>query len=336
MNPNMTHFTTVALIVSKTTPTYFTDKMDGTQRGVLTLTIRDGPTHFTNCKCWGQIAWVQDYFGKLRIGQVVAVINAKVKAINQDQQGCSSDSSRDHRYDPSSPLSCGLVVNEGQGKVQHYEPHPADDFGHFYSIRHMLHHPLKSMTSALKLADVMARYVGPETENTVLFVDVVVVVAAVRPLRKVRRAEPAHHNYAQPIVLDCLEVVISDPSYAEGMLLTIWQEDWIGLGQLWKPLQTVLHLVDVKVSFSKYHQCPTFSHVGCTLICEDPHPPSSEATKLMEFAASLKFYSFESFALPEMMCQLPFRECSVEITPPPRMSHYIYLSFWQLRTSPRP
>ncbi|EDV34209.1 uncharacterized protein Dana_GF21091, isoform A [Drosophila ananassae] len=308
MDPTMTHFTTVALIVSKTTPTYFTDKMDGTQRGVLTLTIRDGLTQFTNCKCWGQTAWVQDYFGKLRIGQVVAIINAKVKAVDQDQQSCSSDSSRNNRYDPTSPLSCGLVVNEGQGKVQHYEPHPADDFGHFCSLGNLLHRPLKSMASALKLADVMARYVGAETESSVIFVDVVVVVAAVRPLRKVKRAEKAHHNYAQPIMLDCLEVVLSDPSHAEGMLLTIWQEDWIGRGQTWKPLQTVLHLVDVKVSFSKYHQCPTFSHVGCTLICEDPHPPSLEANNLMEFAASLKFYSFESFALPEMMCQLPFPE----------------------------
>ncbi|XP_017091495.2 protein hold'em [Drosophila bipectinata] len=307
MNSTMTNFNTVALIVSKNTPNYFTDKTDGSQRGVLTLTIRDGLFHYTNCKLWGKVAWVQDYVTRLQIGEVVLISNAKV--MDQASESSSSDASREHRYDPKSSLNCALAINEGHGSVEHYVPHVSDDFGHFYALEHMLHRPLKSMVYASKLMDVISRFVS---ENKVHFVEVVVVVAVVRPLRKVKVAD-SHHSYAQPNILDCLEVVVSDPTHPEGMLLTIWQEDWIQRGQKWKPLQTVLHLVDVKASYSMYHKFPTFSHVSCTLITEDPHPPTAEVNHMMEFAASLKFYSFENLAIPEIMCSLPYPENITEV-----------------------
>ncbi|KAH8338881.1 hypothetical protein KR074_009034 [Drosophila pseudoananassae] len=315
MNSTMTHFNTVALIVSKTTPTYFADKTDGSQRGVLTITVRDGLYHYTNCKCWGPVPWVQDYVHKLEIGKVVLICNAKITAVNQ-----AVDPTGEQRYDPKGTLIGDLSINEGYGSIKPYVPHVSEDVGHFYALEHMLHRPMKSMVNAIKLMDVLSRFV---TENKVHFVDIVVVVAVVRPLRHVR-ATGTHHTYAQPNVLDCLEVVVSDPSHPEGMLLTIWQEDWIQRGQKWKPLQTVLHLVDVKVSYSMYHKFPTFSHVSCTLITEDPHPPTAEVNKLMEFAASLKFYSFEYLAIPEIMCPLPYREYPINDASECLISHILY------------
>ncbi|KAH8287775.1 hypothetical protein KR054_012674 [Drosophila jambulina] len=290
MQPTMTHFSTVALIVSKSSPNIFYDKMSGTERGVLTLTIRDSPLHLTNCKCWGQRACVEEYSAMLRIGHVVDIVGAKVMS----NPMISSTDKQQQRYQPQGTLSCVLVVNEGSGYVVR---HDCDDSAPVLALQQLLHLPLKPLGSALKLADVRSGLIGGGGANA--FVDLLVVVAAVRPVREIKRKLPAAIGKAQD-PLHCLEAVVIDASYPEGMLLSIWQPDWISLAQRWQPRHTVLHLVDVRVSHSDYHRCPVLSHSNCTLVCEDPQAAGLDCSRLLAFAASQPVRSFEGYAHTEL------------------------------------
>ncbi|KAH8241762.1 hypothetical protein KR038_003204 [Drosophila bunnanda] len=289
MQPTMTHFSTVALIVSKSSPNIFYDKMSGTERGVLTLTIRDSPLHLTNCKCWGQRACVEEYSAMLHIGHVVDIVGAKVmshaKISSKEQQ---------QRYQPQGTLSCVLVVNEGSGYLVR---HDGDDSSPVLALQQLLHLPLKPLGSALKLADVRSGLIGGGGASA--FVDLLVVVAAIRPVREIKRKFPvASGKVLDP--LHCLEAVVIDSSYPEGMLLSIWQADWIRRAQRWQPRHTVLHLVDVRVSHSDYHRCPVLSHSNGTLICEDPHAAGVDCSRLLAFAASQPVRTFDGYAHTEL------------------------------------
>lgn len=132
------------------------------------------------------------------------------------------------------------------------------------------------------------------------FVDLLVVVAAVRPVREIKRKLPAAPGKALQDPLHCLEAVVIDPSYPEGMLLSVWQADWIRRAQNWQPRHTVLHVVDVRVSYSDYHRCPVLSHSHGTLVCEDPQTAGVDCSRLLAFAAAQPPKTFDGYAQAEL------------------------------------
>ncbi|KAH8367893.1 hypothetical protein KR084_003926 [Drosophila pseudotakahashii] len=286
MQSTMTHFSAVVLIVSKSSPNIFYDKMSGTERGVLTLTIRDSPKHLTNCKCWGQRACVDEYAAMLQIGHVVDIVGAKVMAIPKASPG-------ERRYQPQETLSCALVVNEGSGYVVRHDSN--DPAGRIRYLAQLLHHPIKPLGAVLKLSDVRS---APECPDKMItsYVNLLVVVAAVRPVRQIKRKLTSKVQDA----LQCLEVIVIDASYPEGMLLSVWQPDWIRRAQQWEPRRTVLHVVDVRVSFSDFHRCPVLSHSNCTLICEHPQAAGEDCRLLLAFAATVPLKSFDGSAQAEL------------------------------------
>ncbi|EDV47513.2 protein hold'em [Drosophila erecta] len=288
MRPTMTRFSTVALIVSKSSPNIFYDKMSGTERGVLTLTIRDSPNHLTNCKCWGQRACVDEYMAMLQIGQVVDIVGAKVMSIPVAPAG-------DQRYQPQATVSCALVVNEGSGYVVR---HDNDDSGHITILQQLLQRPIRPLGAVLKLADVRSGLGSPDKIITTN-VNLLVVVAAVRPVRQIKRKLQAPHSEVQEL-LHCLEVIVIDASYPEGMLLSVWQSDWIRRAQQWQPLRTVLHLIDVRVSYSNFHRCVVLSHTNCTLICENPQAAGEDCRLLLAFADTVPLTSFSGCPQSEL------------------------------------
>ncbi|KAH8284409.1 hypothetical protein KR018_000747 [Drosophila ironensis] len=291
MKPTMTQFSTVALIVSKSSPNIFVDRLSGAERGVLNLTVRDAVHHVTNCKCWGQRACMEEYAAMLHIGQVVEIVGARVTAHEPYSGGAQP------RYQPHSSLPFLLVVNEGSGYVvRRDDAHPEAAL----ALQQLLHRPLKPLGAALKLADFRG-----SLERASTYADLLVVVAAVRPVRDVKRKLPkTQQQLLGGDLLQCLELVVVDASYPEGMLLSMWQGDWIRRARAWRPLHTILHLVDVRVSYSEYHRCPVLAHAGCTLICEDPQAAGEECRRLREFAGSLPRCSYDGSA-PADLDNLP-------------------------------
>ncbi|XP_043949404.1 protein hold'em [Drosophila biarmipes] len=287
MQPTMTHFSTVALIVSKSSPNIFYDKLSGTERGVITLTIRDSPHDLTNCKCWGQRSCVDEYAAMLHIGHVVDIVGAKVMAIPEAPPG-------EQRYQPQETLSCALVVNEGAGYVVR---HDSDDSANIMILQQLLQRPIRPLSAVLKLSDVCTGF-GSPNKMISAYVNLLVAVAAVRPVRQIKRKLSAHSKIQE--LLQCLEVIVIDASYPEGMLFSVWQPDWIRRAQQWQPRRTVLHLVDVRVSFSDFHRCPVLSHSNCTLICEYPQAAGEDCRRLLAFAANVPLKSFDGCAQAEL------------------------------------
>ncbi|KAM8721023.1 hypothetical protein ACLKA7_006971 [Drosophila subpalustris] len=290
MQPTMTSFSTVALIIAKSEPNIFLDKLNSEKRGVINFTLRDSKRHIVNCKCWGIQACVEEYNAMLQIGDVVDVVGAKVMAITAPNS--SGGLSEHQRYQPRSTLPCALVVNEGYGYVV---KHNSDDVATLQPLRQLMHQPHKSMSTVLKLSDVRCTAPGAELRPAV-FIDLLVVVAAVRPVRELKRKVARNGNY----LMHCLELVVIDASCPDGMMFTLWHADWIRRAQYWQPGKTMLHLIDVRISHSQYYACPVLSHASCTLIYENPLPKSPDCQALLAFAATAPLKTYDLFAQTDL------------------------------------
>ncbi|KAH8396182.1 hypothetical protein KR222_004658 [Zaprionus bogoriensis] len=274
MHPTMTSFNTVALIIAKSEPNVFLDKLSSEKRGVISFTLRDSKRHIANCKCWGPQACVDEYNATLQIGDVVDIVGAKVMAITPP--GVTGLGAQ--HYQPHGTLARALVVNEGHGYVV---KHNEKDVETMQALRQLIPQPHKPLSSALKLADVRCAAPGAP-----VYIDLFVAVALLRPVRELKRKVARNGNS----LLHCLELMVIDDSCADGMLLSLWHGDWIRRAQLWQPRKTLLHLIDVRISHSQFHSCAVLSHASCTLIYENPLPQSLESQALRAFAgqATLK------------------------------------------------
>ncbi|EDW66183.2 protein hold'em [Drosophila virilis] len=302
MRPHMTSFACVALIIAKSEPNVFLDKLSSEQRGVICFTLRDTRLHIANCKCWGSKASVEEYTAMLQIGDIVDIVGAKVMAITPPNMPGLCEQQQQQRYQPRGTLSCALVVNEGHGYLV---KHNGNDASIVQPLRQLIHVPHKPLSSALKLADVRCAAPGAE-QRPAVYVDLLVAVAAVRPVRELKRKLATGVGNATRL-LHCLELVVIDISCADGMVFTIWHPDWIRRAQYWQPRKTLLHLIDVRLSHSQFYGCPVLSLASCTLIYEQPLPQSVECQALLTFAASTPLQTYDIFAQTDLE-QLPAAE----------------------------
>ncbi|EDV91960.1 GH24650 [Drosophila grimshawi] len=288
MHSTMTNFATVALIIAKSEPNVFLDKLSNEKRGVISFTLRDSKRDIANCKCWGPKASVDEYNAMLQIGDVIDVIGAKVMAIMPP----SFADIGAPRYQPRGTLPFALVINEGQGFLI---KHSSDDVAVVQPLSQLLHQSHKPTSAALKLSDV--RCVAPGAEQPpAVYIDLFVAVASLRPVRELKRKVARNGN----VLMHCLELVVIDDSYPDGMVLTLWHLDWIKRAQYWQPRKTQLHLIDVRISHSRFYGCPVLSHASCTLIYENPQPLSAESQALSTFAATAPLKTFDIFAQTDM------------------------------------
>lgn len=288
MHPTMTSFSTVALIIAKSEPNVFLDKLSSDKRGVINFTLRDSKRHIANCKCWGPKSCVDEYNAMLQIGDVVDVVGGKVMAIVPPNTSGLSE----HRYQPRGTLLRALVINEGYGYLI---KHNCDDLETLEPLRQLIHQPHKPLSSALKLSDVRCAAPGCE-QRAPVYVDLFVVVALSRPVRQLKRKVARNGN----TLLHCLEVLVIDDSCVDGMMFTLWHADWIRRAKFWQPRKTLLHLIDVRISYSQYYGCPILNHASCTLIYENPLPQSSESRALLAFAAAASVKNFDMFAQTDL------------------------------------
>ncbi|XP_068155610.1 protein hold'em [Drosophila tropicalis] len=259
------------------------DKLNGEERGVINLTLRDTQKHITNCNCWGQKQCIEEYNSMLNIGDIVDVVGAKVTSNNTQLIGAPGVQLQ--RYQPIATICCSLSVNEGHGYIVHHNP---EDATTIQRLRNLIHVPHKPIRSALKLADV--RGAGDQLRT---YVDLLVVVASVRPVREFKR-KVAHRNGS--LKLQCLEMAVIDTSCPDGMIFTIWQPEWIRRSQYWQPRKTILYLIDVRTSYSEFYGSTVLTHSSCSLIYENPQSPGDDLKNLLNFAAVTPLKSFDFLA----------------------------------------
>ncbi|XP_055692984.1 protein hold'em [Lutzomyia longipalpis] len=255
----------IAVIIVKSQPRFFDG--DEQQRGVLNMTLRDTVKDTINCTIWGTRESIMSTNENFRCGQVVNVVGARIS-----QEDASV-------YRPKTSSSYVMILSDARGKIMQY-------IGTGENFSRLLHIPLKPQGLMLSLMDVNSKGELVSAE----FVDLMVIVRMIRPLReiKTRMGKITH----------CREIIVMDRTFP-GMLLTFWGKDDNERIDQWKPLETCLHLYDVKSDYSTYYRSVILTYCSRTVILDAVRGP--EVDDLREFAANvppIERFSFECNDLP--------------------------------------
>ncbi|XP_011190881.2 protein hold'em [Zeugodacus cucurbitae] len=281
LNAELQNALITAIILTKTTPNTFLARDSSEFRGVISFTLRDSKRHIINCKVWGTKELVAEYNRKFKIYDVIDVITPSVvPTLVHDK----STLAEQVRFQPLPTVPFSLVLNEGQGRLDNSNNYR--DVCAFRELHNLRRVPHKPLCSALKLQDVRCGI--KECSAKEQFVDLLVLVAALRPVKEVRSKRSGE-------VLNCLELVVIDGSYSDGVILSIWQSDWIQRAQqYWEAMRTVLHLIEVKLNYSEFYKSTTLAFTGRTLAYENPI--GAEVDALMQFAATLATKPWDTLA----------------------------------------
>lgn len=280
LNAELKNALITAIVLTKTTPNMFLARDSHEFRGVMSFTLRDSKRHIINCKVWGTKELVTEYNRKFKIYDIIDVITPCIVPTLVYDKSTLADNVR---FEPLPTVPFLLVLNEGQGRLDNNNHRDMDVFRELHNLRRVPHKPL---CSVLKLQDV--RCGMQESSVKEQFVDLLVLVAAQRPVKEVRSKRSGE-------ALSCLELIVIDSSYSDGVILTIWQVDWIQRAQqYWEGMHTVLHLIEVKLSYSEFYKSTTLSFTGRTLAYENPI--DQEVNALMQFATTVASKPWDSLA----------------------------------------
>lgn len=247
----------VGVIIAKSEWRSVQSKFNENKKGVITFTVRDSKRHFINCIVWGTEEFIQAYDTAFKIGDVVVINKPKVSEKNQDV----------NRYNPQTTSPFQLTVNEGHSYIYREslenQPH----------LNGLISESIKSTSLALHLTDVCGD--GVQRDSETQYVDLVVTVRSVtaRTLRT-KNGEKTVRN-----------VQLMDTSM-ESIKLTLWSRSECERADKWKPLQTILHLVDVRCHLSAYEGMMVLQMVGATIIIENP-VQSSRVKALRDYIATI-------------------------------------------------
>ncbi|XP_075160546.1 meiosis specific with OB domains hold'em [Haematobia irritans] len=266
LHPEMENILIIAMVLNKTEPCIFLSKNDSQYRAVMNFTLRDSTKDIVNCTFWCSREKVEEFNDLIQIGDIVDVANPKITLVKLNND------SKQAQYQPVTSLPISLVCNEGEGYIVKHNHHL--DMERYREIKLLEHQSHKPLHSVMNLADV--RY--SDTSGGGFHTDFLIVVGLVKTPRDIR---PTKDGRARR----CCEILVFDQSLTSGMTLTIWHSDWIRRAQdTWQPMKTVLHLIDVKISYSDFYKSCILSTTSRSIIYENPI--GSETQNLQKFAES--------------------------------------------------
>ncbi|XP_046398310.1 meiosis-specific with OB domain-containing protein [Ischnura elegans] len=264
LGPGIGNAMLIAVIIAKQTPRKITSKKNpGTERAVWSFTLRDTPYDFINASYWGSVENVNSIASGLHIGDVVEVMNVKVNM----RQGNDSE----ERFQPCVTSPFQLILSENQSTVQLQRPVDEFDADMYNNLIHLLHIPTKAPSSFITIADILASETSTRTE----FVDLLVAVARVSPVKNIKTKDGRD--------IECREVTVLDQTNSN-FPIQLWEPDVIVQSGHWKPRHTVLFLADVRLAWNNFHRSMGVSICSRTIITENPD--TTEANVLREYAFS--------------------------------------------------
>ncbi|XP_076458607.1 meiosis-specific with OB domain-containing protein-like [Babylonia areolata] len=104
----------------------FSKKNGGSERYLLSFTLRDSPSFFVNVTCWGNADFISDISSNFEVGSVVKLKNVQVQAKAGDPS--------DEKFKPWTPVSFQLTVSDHQSKVESYTGWDAATYRNTLSI----------------------------------------------------------------------------------------------------------------------------------------------------------------------------------------------------------
>lgn len=174
------------------------------QRGVQTMTIRDGEQSYINCSVWGSAEFVASYNQRFQLGDILSIIRPQINCRPQNDL-----------FKPKTSSAYSLAISESGGahsEIQLVPVHVMVDI--VTGLRSLMHKPLRPLSSAMRLTDIRAGHnnnlSSAATGDLVHLVVVIVRMGEVRPFRK----RVGHYR----------DVVVADQSLVAGVHLKLWNE----------------------------------------------------------------------------------------------------------------
>ncbi|CAH2240344.1 meiosis-specific with OB domain-containing protein [Pararge aegeria] len=251
LNINFNNALIVGIIIAKNSPrTIGSKKKNGESRGVMSFTLRDSNIDTINADVWGSEYFVTTFYERFLVGDVVAISNPKICIKSGDNE----------IYRPQATSPFYLSLNEGASDMCIFD---GDTFGSYLPL---LHIPTKPCAGYCGLSEVMK--ITEQTNN--VYVDLLVVVKAVKPAKTIRTKAGTD--------MTVCTVEIMDNTTPASLILDIFDIDTIQRTEQWRPLESVLFIADVRVSWRSFAvRVQTCSR---SVVTHQPHTPEAESLRL--------------------------------------------------------
>lgn len=244
----------IGLIIAKSEKKSFISQANGTTKAVFTITLRDTKEHFINCSIWGTENYIDNCVQAYRIGDIIAVNKPSVIQKNNDNQ-----------YVPKTTSPFALQFSEGKGLLYR------ESAEGFPPINQLRNQTIKPTSLALNLIDLTSL---PETQRTL--VDLICIVQCIDVAQFIQTKNGSKIKR---------RILLMD-STTHSIQLDIWLNEYQQCADQWRPMETILHLVDIRLEYSKYDRTHILNMDSRTIIIENPIQ-SSRANSLAQYLRCL-------------------------------------------------
>ncbi|KAL7857176.1 hypothetical protein SRHO_G00160750 [Serrasalmus rhombeus] len=259
LSPNIAHQNVVGIIIAKTDARGFPDRRNvGTERFTFSFTIKDSPDHFINVSSWGKEEYVQGLCSQFRIGDCVIIENPLV---------VTKDPEKEDRFCPSTPSFYRLLVTETHSAIR-----MCSDLETETKLLSLFHIPVKDSRDFYSLGDITAN--GQSLDGH--FINILAVVRSI--------GEPKYFTTSDGRNGQRLEIRLFDETLTSFPLIC-WDQETIQLVQTLTPLETVLFIVDARISFDTFRNSMVARATSKTIITIDPD--TTEANQLFSHAKEI-------------------------------------------------
>ncbi|XP_066522688.1 meiosis-specific with OB domain-containing protein [Hoplias malabaricus] len=286
LSPNITHPNVVGVIIGKTDARGFPDRRNvGSERFTFGFTIKDTPDHFINVSAWGKEEYVLGLCSRFKVGDCVVIENPLVVI---------KDPEKEDRFCPSTPSFYRLLVTESHSAIR-----MCSDLETETRLLPLFHIPVKDSRDFYSLGDITAN--GQSLDGN--FIN---ILAAVRSIGESRHFTTSDGRNGQR-----LEIKLFDNTLATFPLIC-WDQETIQLLQTLTPQETVLFIVDARISFDSFRNSMVSTATSKTIITINPD--TAEANQLFSYARELSEFGQLDEQDIEMREDLPLESITDVLT----------------------
>ncbi|RUS69304.1 hypothetical protein EGW08_022932, partial [Elysia chlorotica] len=235
------HVSIIGIIIAKDGPKSIVSKK-GTERHLVSFTVRDSEEAFINLTCWGGEQYVKMIACELHIGDVADVKDAQVQV--------KSSNPADEKFRPWTSSSCQLSVGENQGTIVPYSGLDIEDY------TYLIHTPTRASNDFYTLEDIQANGMSLQGEH----INILAVVKKIWPPKKLTMKTGK--------ITSKVDVVLCDET-CMSFNLTMW-DNHVSLTESWIPMETVLFAADVRITYNDYRSSMTASTDSKTIFTINP------------------------------------------------------------------
>ncbi|XP_060795697.1 meiosis-specific with OB domain-containing protein isoform X2 [Neoarius graeffei] len=263
LSPNITRPNVVGIIIGKTDARGFPDRKNvGSERFTFSFTIKDSPDHFINVSSWGTEEYIQGLSSHIKIGDC-----ASFSVVIENPLVATKDPEKEDRFCPSTPSLYRLLVTEAHSAIR-----MCTDLDTESQLLSLFHIPVKDSGDFYSLGDITAN--GQSLDGN--FIN---ILAAVRSI-----GEPKYFTTSNGRKGQKLEIKLFDETLTSFPFIC-WDRETIQFAQTLPPRETVLFIVDARISFDTFRNCMVATATSKTIITMNPD--TLEANQLFSYAKEL-------------------------------------------------